>query len=72
MMASVGGDLPKVSSAPGGANPPLIGPSISPPVMGESASGVPLVPDVHDVPRVGYDPTLPPPSSTAPPSPPKP
>lgn len=70
-MTSVGGDVPKVPSSPGG-NPPLIGPSTNPPVMGQTAPAPPLVPDVHEAPRVSYDPNLPPPGLSPTPAPPKP
>ncbi len=69
MMTRDGGDVPKVLGDWSGWNPPLAGGSMNPPVM-TGGSGTPLVPDVHDVPRVGYDPNLPPPSSP-PPAPPK-
>ena len=70
MMSSVGGDVPKVLSNPGGWNPPLVGPSSNPPVI-PGGSEPPLVPDVHDVPRVSYDPNLPPPGMSPTPAPPK-
>ena len=60
-----GGDLPRIVATPNGGNPPLLGPSTNPPLM-TGGSPTPLVPDVHDVPRVSYDPNLPPPSSPAP------
>ncbi len=61
-----GVETPKVLSRPGGWGPPSVGPSISPPVTAERGSDVPRVPDVHDVPRVSYDPNLPPPRRTWP------
>ena len=68
-MMSEGVDTPKVLTTPGGWSPPPIGPSIQPPVMARSGWEAPRVPDAHDVPRVSYDPNLPPPG-TAPPPPP--
>ena len=62
MMPAVGGDVPKVVSTPNGGSPPLMGPSMNPPMI-SGGSETPIVPDVHDVPRVGYDPNLPPPSA---------
>ncbi len=70
-MTSVGGDVPRGPSSASGWNPPLLGPATNPPAMGQTTTETPLVPDVHDVPRVGYDPNLPPPSSQPPSAPPK-
>jgi hypothetical protein len=54
-------DAPRVLSRDGGWSPPVLGNSISPPTTAARGSDVPLVPDVHEVPHVGYDPSLPPP-----------
>lgn len=70
-MIKDGGDAPKLVSPPGGWAPPAGGPSTIPPVMAPGGQA-PLVPEVHDVPRVSYDPNLPPPGMAPTPAPPKP
>jgi hypothetical protein len=70
-MTTVGGDVPRGPSSASGWNPPLVGAAANPPAMGQTATETPLVPDVHDVPRVSYDPDLPPPWSPPPSAPPK-
>ena len=68
-MINEGMETPKVLSRPGGWNPPSGAPSISPPVTAERGADVPRVPEVHDVPRVSYDPNLPPPPTGPVPTP---
>jgi hypothetical protein len=56
-----GTEAPRVLSRSGGWSPPLVGASTNPPTTADRGSDVPHVPDVHDVPHAGYDPSLPPP-----------
>jgi hypothetical protein len=63
-----GAEPPQVLTRPGGWNPPVNNRSIEPRDEGAGSSVIAHVPDIHEVPRIGYDPRLPPPGPT-PPSP---
>jgi hypothetical protein len=64
MVIDDGAEPPRVLSRPGGWEPPVNNTSIEPRGVTASSSVIPHVPDIHDVPRMGYDPNLPPPGQT--------